>query len=140
IAPPAPTLTSHPANPSNSATAPFPLTDAEPSVGFCCSRDGTTASCTNAASYSALSATTHAFSVTAADAAGNVSVPTVFAWTVDITPPPVPSIDSHPTNPSATANAAFAFSDAEAGVRLSCELDGVSVACTSPIIYPGLAD
>ena len=140
IAPPAPTLTSHPANPSNSASASFAFTDADASVSFSCSLDGTTASCTNAASYSALSATTHTFSVTAADAAGNVSVPTVFVWSVDITPPPVPSIDSHPTNPSATSNAAFAFSDTEAGVRLSCELDGVSVACTSPIIYPGLAD
>jgi HYR domain/NHL repeat len=140
IAPPVPTLTSHPANPSNSASASFAFTDADASVSFSCSLDGVTASCTNAASYSALSATMHTFIVIAADAAGNVSAPTTFTWTVDTTPPPVPSIDSHPTNPSATANAAFAFSDAEAGVRLSCQLDGVSVACTSPIIYPGLAD
>src|SRR5207249_4248340 len=43
--------------------------------------------------------------------ATNVVVLPVF--TVDTTPPPVPTIDSHPPDPSNSASATFTFSDTE---------------------------
>src|SRR5262249_3577681 len=63
-----------------------------------------------------------------------------FSWVVDTVPPPAPTIDAHPANPSATAAASFAFSDSEAGVVLRCSLDGVESVCGSPMAYSGLAD
>ena len=84
---------------------------------------------------------THEFAVKARDAAGNESASAAFAWMIDVTAPPRPSIADHPP-PVTTANeAAFAFSDAEAGAELDWTLDGGEpTPCESPQDYAPLED
>jgi hypothetical protein len=139
--PPTPQITQAPPSLSASRNATFAFTDSEAGVKFLCRLDGGAfASCTSPKSYSGLSQGAHAFSVEARDAAGNTSPATSFSWTVDTVPPPAPTIVQHPSNPSSSSSATFAFSDREAGVRFECRLDGGSWgACTSPKTYSGLA-
>lgn len=83
VAPPKPTLTQTPANPSASASATFAFTDREAGVGFECALDGGAyAPCASPKSYSGLSDASHAFAVRARDAAGNRSAATAYVWTV----------------------------------------------------------
>ena len=54
-------------------------------------------------------------------------------------PPPPPRITARPAGRSTQTAASFTFSDSQAGVRFSCELDGGAfTACTSPVRYTGL--
>jgi hypothetical protein len=138
--PPQPTITTSTASPTNQATASFSFSDAEAGVSFLCKLDGAAfASCTSPKSYSGLAGGAHSFQVEAKDAAGNVSAPASFAWTVDLTPPPAPSLTSTPSSPSNQSSASFSFSDSESGVSFLCKLDsGAYAPCTSPQPYPGL--
>ena len=77
----------------------------------------------------------------AKDAAGNVS--TVFASppavVVDTTAPDT-QIDTHPANPSNSADASFTFSSADGTATFECSLDGGAYAgCASSKNYTGLA-
>jgi len=59
----------------------------------------------------------------------------------DTTPPPAPTITSHPPDPGDSSDASFGFSDAEAVTTFLCQLDGSNFApCSSPQTYGGLAD
>jgi CSLREA domain-containing protein len=54
--------------------------------------------------------------------------------------PPDTQINSHPSNPTNSASAAFAFSSPDLTATFECSLDGVPfAACTSPITYTGLS-
>ena len=76
----------------------------------------------------------------ATDAAGNVSTTTT-TFTMDTTPPPVPSIGAVPSGTTASSTASFTFSDTEAGVTFLCSMDGgAAVACTSPTVYRALSN
>jgi hypothetical protein len=87
-APPAPTITSHPASPTTSTTASFGLSAAQSEVTFLCSLDGSTyGSCPSQKSYSGLVAGTHTFSARAQDSHGHTSGTTSFTWTIDTSPP-----------------------------------------------------
>ena len=140
--PPAnPMITSHPTNPTNQIAASFSFTDSSPDVaGYLCRLDSSAyAACSSAKSYSKLSQGSHTFAVEASDAAGNTSSASSFSWVVDTTPPPDPTIDSHPTNTSRSSGATLAFSDAEAGVIFECSLDaGAWMSCDSPQLYSSL--
>ncbi|HYV14408.1 MAG TPA: hypothetical protein VE972_00115 [Conexibacter sp.] len=82
-APPKPTLTQKPANPSSLADATFGFTDTEAGVAFQCRVDGAAyAGCTSPTAYHGLSAATHHFDVRALDAAGNASAATGYDWKV----------------------------------------------------------
>jgi Ca2+-binding RTX toxin-like protein len=61
---------------------------------------------------------------------------------VDATPPPVPTIATHPPALTNSTGATFAFSDAEAGVTFVCSVDATppATACSSGVGYTGLAD
>ena len=75
------------------------------------------------------------------DDTGNVGRSSPATFRIDTTPPPAPTIDSSPPNPSSSPDATFSFSNSEAGVVFSCRLDGQSFAdCTSPKTYAGLVD
>jgi hypothetical protein len=139
--PPAPSLGSTPVNPTNQTSASFGFGDAEAGVSFLCKLDSAAfAACTSPKSYTGLAAGSHTFSVQAKDAAGNVSAPTTYPWTVDLTPPPAPSLTATPASPSNLTNPSFSFSDAEAGAAFQCKLDsGAYAACSSPQGYSGLA-
>ncbi len=137
-----PTLILTPDNPTKQRSASFTFTDTDPTIAaFSCTLDGSAQACTSGVSYSNLADGSHTFTVSAKRADGTSSSPATFTWVVDTTPPPVPTIDSHPANPSASANSNFAFSDAEAGVRFTCSLDGAAATdCASPVFYSNLAD
>src|SRR4029079_6202124 len=67
--------------------------------------------------------------------------PASATWTVD-TLAPSTTITSHPSDPSASSTAAFAFSASDAsGVHFECSLDGSSyAACESAKTYSDLGD
>jgi len=133
--PPAPTITSGPANPTFATTATFVFSDSQSAITFLCSLDGAAyASCTSPASYSSLKASAHTFAVKAADAANNMSAAATYNWSA--TAPPPPTIDAAPANPATATTATFNFSDAQSDVTFLCSLDIASYsACTSGISY-----
>jgi acid phosphatase type 7 len=70
------------------------------------------------------------------DATHFVVVP---VFDVDTTPPPAPSIDAGPANPTTTTTATFEFSVPESAVSFLCALDGAAFSvCASPRAYSGL--
>jgi hypothetical protein len=88
--PPAPAISSGPANPTTASDATFAFADSEANVAFRCQFDGGDfSSCTSPAAYSGLAITAHVFSVRATDPAGNTGATTSYGWTVT-TPPKTP--------------------------------------------------
>ncbi len=142
LAPPTPTIDSSPPDPSASTSASFGFSDSEAGVSFHCRLDGGGfSSCSSPQTYNGLAEGSHSFQVKARDALGNESAYASYSWTVDTGPPPSPTIDSSPPDPTSSTDASFSFSDSEAGVTFSCQLDGGGFsACSSPQSYNGLAD
>ena len=134
--PPQPSLTSTPANPTTSNAASFSFSDTESGVSFECKLDaGAFAACTSPKAHSALAFGSHTFSVRAKDAAGNVSSPASYTWSVV---PLAPTITAKPANPTNQTAASFSFSTSQSGVAFACKLDGGSfTSCTSPATYMG---
>jgi hypothetical protein len=140
-APPKPIITSSPTNPTTQTTASFTFTDSEVGISFFCQLDGGPSSaCTSPTSYSGLSQSSHTFSVKAQDSAGNQSAAASFAWTIDTTAPPIPTITSNPSNPTNQTSASFTFTDSQKHVSFLCQLDGNAFsACSSGTTYSGLS-
>ncbi len=136
--PPAPIITSAPANPTTQTTAAFSFTDDEANVSFLCSLDGGTFSaCSSPVTYSGLSAGVHAFSVKSQDAADNPSAIASFSWMIGSAVPP-PSLVVYPADPTNQTSATFSFTDAKADAAFLCQLDGAAFSpCSSPAVYPG---
>jgi len=130
------TITSAPRNPTNQTGASFSFSSNKGGSDFRCKLDaGGFSDCKSPKTYGALDAGAHTFSVKASASAPTTS----FSWTIDLTPPPAPTISGHPTDPSNAPNASFNFSDSEAGVSFGCQVDGGGFpACTSPATYSGL--
>jgi hypothetical protein len=130
------TITSSPRDPTNQTSASFSFRSNKTGSDFRCKLDtGGFSDCKSPKTYGALDAGTHTFSVKASASAPTTS----FSWTIDLTPPPAPSITSHPTDPANASNASFGFSDSEAGVSFGCQVDGGGFpGCTSPATYSGL--
>src|SRR5207245_2604816 len=100
---------------------------------------GPAVACTSTASYTALAAGSHTFTVTAIDPAGTVSAPASFTWTIDLTPP-VATVSSGPPSLTNRTSATFTFSSSKTGSAFSCKLAAAAAAtCTSPAIYAALA-
>jgi hypothetical protein len=139
-APVAPTLTSTPNNPSNSAAPSFSFTG-EVGATFQCQLDGSAFSaCTSPKSYTGLTAGSHTFNVRQTDTAGNTGPNATYSWTIDLTAPPAPSITANPANPTNSQSASFSFAG-EAGATFQCQLDGGAFsACSSPKSYSGLVE
>lgn len=143
LPPPAPDVTGHPPNPSNDTSPTFVFSDSEAGITFNCRlQSGPFPSCTSPRTYGPLNPGTYTFYVKASDAAGNESESATFTWTIDTTPPPAPSIDTQPPNPSGSSDASFTFHDPEPGVTISCRHDGLPFAdCSSGSqSYGGLPD
>jgi len=82
-APPAPQFTLTPENPSGDHVH-FNFTDVEPGTGFQCQMDaGAWATCVGITHNEGMAAGLHTYGVRATDAAGNVSAPVSYTWTVD---------------------------------------------------------
>lgn len=139
--PAAPRLESHPPAVSAETRATFVFSSAE-DVDFACRLDDAApAPCESPHHVTGLGEGPHRFQVTARDGAGNESEPAEFMWTVDLTPPPAPSIVESPAPVTLGGDAGFVFSSTEENVGFVCALDGEPPApCTSPAEYAGLAD
>ncbi len=147
---PGTTITAQPTNPSASAGASFSFTgDDSGGTGvssFECQLDGGGFTpCTSPQAYVGLTDGPHTFEVRAIDGAGSVDpTPATYTWLIDTTAPDT-AITAQPTDPSASASAAFSFTGSDPGgsgiASFECQLDGGSfVACTSPEILSGLTD
>jgi hypothetical protein len=107
-----------------------------------CTLDGAPVVCATSGTYAfgSLSTADHTFVVTGTDALGNVGAVASVMWHVDATGPTV-TIDTHPSNPSASDAAAFTFTSNETPNTFKCSLDGAaSAACTSGVSYTSLFD
>jgi RHS repeat-associated protein len=156
VAPPAPTITSRPADPTNQASAEFSFDDSAAGVQFQCQLDGGQFTvCSSPQHYPGpLADGPHSFSVEAVDSLGNASAAASYSWTIDTATPPAPTITSGPADPTNQTTADFVFTEpatgtsllatplATSGWRFQCQLDGGAFSdCTSPQHYPGpLAD
>jgi hypothetical protein len=136
IAPPAPSITAKPSNPSDLTVPSFSFTDSESGVNFLCKLDAAVyAACTSPKAYAGLALGSHTFSVQAKDAAGNVGAETSYMWSIV---PPTPTITAKPANPTSQTAASFSFTDTLAGVSYVCALDTTTfTACSSPQAYVG---
>jgi hypothetical protein len=139
--PPTPTISSGPPNPSNSPNASFSFADREASATLHCRLDDQAyAVCTSPKSYTGLAGGTRTFAVKAVDAAGNESPAASRTWTIDLTPPALPTLTSAPPTVTASTSASLAFTDDDATASFLCRLDGAAFsACTSPKAYSGLS-
>jgi hypothetical protein len=137
------TITSGPANPTNSTSASFSFSSTEPGSSFQCALDGSAfASCTSPKVYPGpLAAGSHTFQVKATDPAGNTDpTPASSTWTIDTTPPDT-TITAGPANPTNSTSASFSFSSTEGGSGFQCQLDGGGyLPCGSPQSYSGLGE
>jgi hypothetical protein len=140
-APPTPTITSGPASATKQTSATFAFTDSQAGVSFLCQLDaGAQVGCSSPQLYAGLTSGSHTFLVKAQDGAGHQSAPASFTWTIDLTPPPPPTISSGPASTTKQTKATFKFTDTEAGVSFTCQLDGgPSSACSSPQNYSGVS-
>jgi hypothetical protein len=138
--PPPPTIDSKPALITNSTSASFAFSDTEPGVAFFCQRDGGGfASCSSPQEYP-VGEGAHTFEVKAADQI-NESTPSSYGWTVDITAPGAPSIDSGPSGFVASDAPSFTFSEPDAA-DFVCWLDADEGAseCSGSASYSGVPD
>ena len=139
--PPTPVILTTPGNPTIATTATFTFSDTQTPITFVCSIDSLPfAACASPATYAALSGGAHAFQVKAKDTVGNLSLAAIYNWVEDSVGPPAPAITSAPAYFTNADTAAFAFTDARAGVTYQCSLDGVAfTTCASGISYTGMA-
>ena len=141
-----PVITSKPNASTNRASAYFFYTG-EVGASFECAVDGGAYAACGVFLSTYVADGSHTFSVRQKDAAGNVSAPASWAWTVDTTAPADPVITSAPPSRTGDTTATFSFTG-EPGATYECALDGYYIGwrlypnyrpCTSPITYTGVS-
>ncbi len=143
--PPAPTISTAPANGALGTTAAFTFTDTDSAVtSYLCSLDGAAyAACASGVSYTGIAFGVHTFKVEAQNSYGNVSAAATWTWEQIIAAIPNPVLTSPPSDPTLATTATFTFTDAEPGVSFVCELDynylAMNFNCISGVSYTGLA-
>jgi hypothetical protein len=136
--PPTVTITARPPNPSNDTSPSFEFTASEAAAFACKLDNGAFAACTSPKGYEGLAAGSHAFTITATDAAGNTGSAS-YTWMIETTLPTV-TLGGKPGPASNSSSASFSFTSSKPA-SFECKLDeGAFAACTSPITYTGLAD
>ena len=144
-APGTPTIarTTPTASPTNSSTQVITYSGAEAGGSFQCKLDNAAyAPCPSSPlTLTGLSGGSRAYSVIQTDAAGNASPPAAVSWTVDLTPPPTPSV-SGPSGITALKTASIGYSNSEPGVTFQCKLDTAAYApcAASPVQLTNLPD
>jgi hypothetical protein len=137
-APPVPTITSAPSNPSYSSSATFRFTSSG-ATSFQCRLDSSQnwSTCSSPRTYSSLSAGQHTFRVRARNWTGT-SAERTYTWVVSA--PPAPGITSAPSSTTLLRTATFAFTSVVSGASFDCRLDSGSFSsCSSPRTYNNLA-
>lgn len=138
-APPETTLDAAPDNPAKDGAATFGFSASEAGSTFECNLDGAGFSaCVSPATHAGLLDGAHTFAVRATDPEGNTdATPAAYAWTVDTVAPVVTADGCTVTGDAATC----AWHSDDPGAADACRLDGAPFApCTSPRLFPGLAD
>lgn len=110
------------------------------STNLCSLDDSNWTSCTSPKTYSGpLASGEHTFAVVAYDENGNESAPATRTWTVDATPPPVPTITGGPTGLVRSTSAAFTFTLDPDAASATCALDNAAPGpCVSGVSYSSL--
>lgn len=143
IAPNAPSIDSGPGTVTKLTGATFTFTAAESGGHLDCQLDGNgwLSPCTSPQTFAGLTLGEHSFFVRQVDDAGNIGQIGTYTWTIDQTPPPVPTI-SGPSGVSGAPVETITFYDAEQGVTFSCQLDGGAATDCNSLSYqtPTLAD
>jgi hypothetical protein len=144
--PAVPTIGTKPTNPTNAQSATFSFTTDASNATFECALESpfTFTACSSPKSYPGLSAGSHEFRVRALGPSGTstgTSSAASYAWTIDLSPPPAPTLGPGPPASTKATSATISFSDSEPGVSFSCKLDTAAFAsCSSPKSYSGLGD
>ncbi len=124
---------------TSSATISFHASEADCTYFCRQSASGTFSSCTSPVTINAVADGPQMFEVYAVDAADNADpTPASHSWVVD-TAPPVVTISSGPSNPTAASTGDFSFSANETA-SFECVVDGIASACTSPVSQSGFSD
>ncbi len=139
---PTASITSTPANPTNSKTATFSFdAGGEAGVTYQCRVDGVEASyapCVSGgagSTFGGLAEGPHRFYVRGIDAIGNVGAAAEFPWSIDLTPPSVTDLVG-PASPTADNTPTFTFSSNETGASFQCHIgSGTYAPCGSGDIY-----
>ena len=139
----APTIDTHPANPTNATSASFTFSDTDPTAtSFQCQIDGGGfGGCTSPKTYGPLAAGSHTFDVKALDSLLNPSDIVSYTWLIDTVAPTI-TLSTKPPNPSNDATPTFAFTaDEPTPGGFQCKLDaGAFTACVSPTTFGATAD
>lgn len=148
---PAVTIDTHPADPSSGTNPAFSFHSESGANSFECSlvkfgESDSFESCVSPETFPSIAENgKYAFKVQARDTAANQGSPTAFSWDVDTSlldeTPPEAKITSHPTDPSESSVASFAYDSNEPGSVFECSLDGAPFTpCPGTgIVYAGLA-
>lgn len=140
--PPAPTIDSHPRNPSADTSARFTFsdTDPDPLLTFQCQLDERgVESCHSPVEYSGLQDGSHTFFVRAVSVLLEEGPWASYPWVIDKSPPPPPTITGTPKPNDNTPT--FEFTDSEEDVAFRCRLDSRPFSnCKSPKTYALQAD
>lgn len=134
------TFSGVPTDPNNRTSASFAFFSEEPSTFTCqldtepvesCERDPVDPEndTKGTKTYTGLAESTHTFTVTATDAAGNGAM-LGFNWTIDVTAPTL-SITAGPLDPTRSNTASFKFASSEAS-SFTCQLDAAAPGTPGP--------
>jgi large repetitive protein len=127
-------IDTHPADPSSGTNPAFGFHSESGANSFECSlvkfgEPDSFASCSSPETFPSVGENgKYTFKVQAKDTAANQGSPTAFSWDVDTSlldeTPPEAKITSHPTDPSESSIASFAYESNEPGSAFECSLDG----------------
>ena len=139
--PPVAQWLSTPPSLTNSSSASFAFQANKPSQFSCALDSESSVACDSPYTLSSLGAGTHTLSITATDSAGTVSQPISFSWTIDLTPPVITLEGANPPqSPMRSTSLSLSFTASEPST-FTCGIDGAApAACTSPVLFAGLAD
>lgn len=123
--PPAPTITAEPSSPSALTDPVFAFGNITAGDTLQCDLDGRGwGECAQISDFPGLANGEHLLEARQLNRANVPSPAAGYAWVIDTSAPPVPSITSAPASPSAQANAAFTLGDLQEGDAVQCRLDG----------------
>lgn len=126
---------------TNQTSGTFRFHDSSGATSFQCKLDSAAnfTACNSPVNLSGLSEGQHSFSVRGATGAAPPP-PSTYTWTVDLTPPTT-QVTSQPPALTNSSTATFTFTSPDSTATFRCSLNGSApTACTSPVVYSGLAD